>query len=86
MVTKEDVKSVRCMVQCKECKDSKRESYYLTKCKGTGKRVSRSKHIYCDCFTPKPAAKAEARKAGIKLTAIGGWIQGSDIPAGARIR
>lgn len=85
-VTKECPGSIRCMVQCKDCSNAKRESYYLTKCKLTGKRVSRSKEIYCDTFTPTPKAKKEARSKGIRLTPIGGWIQGTNIPKGVRVR
>lgn len=85
-VTKERPGSIRCMVQCKDCSIAKRESYYITKCKLTGKRVSRSKEIYCDTFTPTPKAKKEARSKGIRLTPVGGWIQGTNIPKGARVR
>mgnify|MGYP000939491387 CR=1 FL=1 len=85
-VTKECPDSIRCMVQCKDCSIAKRESYYITKCKVTGKRVSRSKKIYCDTFTPTPKAKKEARSKGIRLTPVGGWIQGTNIPKGVRVR
>jgi hypothetical protein len=85
-VTKECNASVRCMAQCKECSNAKRISYYLTRCTITGKKVNRNAHKYCDDFAPTPAAKKEARTAGIKLTPIGGWIQGTAIPKGARVR
>lgn len=85
-VTKECIGSFRCMVQCKDCTNAKRVSYYLTRCSETGRRVSRNKEIYCDTFKATSAAKKEARSKGIRLTPIGGWIQGSGIPKGARVR
>jgi hypothetical protein len=86
VVLKECRESVRCQVQCKDCKNAKRISYYMTRCTATGTRVNRSSHKYCDFFAPKKGAKTEARKAGIRLTSVGGWIQGSDIPKGARVK
>ncbi len=78
-------KSLRCMVRCKDCKNSKRVSYYVTRCNVSGRRVGRNKYIYCDVFRPTTKATREvAKDVGVKVTPIGAWVKGVALPRGVR--
>ncbi|MFA6695055.1 MAG: hypothetical protein WCR85_00360 [Sphaerochaeta sp.] len=82
---KECIESIRYMVQCKDCVNAKRHSYYLTKCNVDGKRVSRNKHIYCDSFVATGKAKKEAQDEGIAVTKTGAWDK-YDAPAYVNVK